>query len=74
MNLQSLLGNMKPRKPYILGKGKPNKYHPTSLDGNRVLGSGAIVVRTISVGGSPVEDDYDAKLIKDYKKATKRAK
>jgi len=71
MNLQNLLGNMKPRKPYVLGNGKPNKYHPTSLDGHRVLANGSIVVRTISVGGKPVEDNYDAPLIKAYKKSLK---
>lgn len=60
------------RKPYVLGNGKANKYHPTSLDGHRVLASGAIVARTISVGGKPVEKDYDSKAIKDYQKSLKK--
>ena len=67
MSLQKLLTE----KPYVLGKGKSNKYHPTKLDGHRVLANGSIVVRTVSVKGKPVEDDYDAKHIKDYKKAVK---
>ena len=68
--LHSLLQRVaKPKKPYIMGSGKANKYRPTSLDGNRVLGSGAIVVKTVSIGGSKAPEDYDEKAIKGYVKS-----
>lgn len=72
MDLQTFLAkmaNIKPHKPYIMGSGKANKYHPTSLDGNRVLGSGAIVARTVSVNGKPAPLNYDEAQIKSYVKS-----
>lgn len=67
----NLFQPIRPRKPYVLGSGKPNKYHPTSLDGHRVLRNGSIVVRTLSVGGVNVGPDYDADMIKIYEKSMK---
>lgn len=66
MNLSNFLKPRKPLRPYVMRKGKPNKYNPTSMDGHRVLGSGAIVVRTLSVGGVRVGEDYDAEMQKIY--------
>lgn len=57
---------LKPRKPYVMGSGKPNKYHPTRLDGHRVLPNGSIVVRTISVGGKGVDENYDKEMQARY--------
>lgn len=74
MNLQAFLSKMagaKPHKPYIMGSGKASKYNPTSLDGNRVLGSGAIVAKTVSVNGKPAPENYDEAQIKSYVKAVK---
>ena len=62
----NLLQGIRPRKPFVLGSGKQNKYHPTSLDGHRVLKNGSIVVRTISVGGVNVGKSYDEEMIKIY--------
>ena len=71
MNLQKLFAGMKPKRPFILGKGKPNKYNKTAMDGHKVLGSGAIVVRTLSVGGKEVDAKYDEAAIKEYRKLVK---
>jgi hypothetical protein len=43
------------------------------MNGHRVLRSGAIVVRTLSVNGTPVDDSYDAEVIKAYNEAIKEA-
>ena len=72
MDLQTFLAKLakaKPHKPYIMGSGKANKYRPTSLDGNRVLGSGAIVAKTVSVNGKPAPLNYDEAQIKSYIKS-----
>lgn len=67
----------KPAKPYIMGSGTPNKYNKTSMDGHRVLPSGAIVAKTTHIGVrnketgkvSMVEcpEGYDDANIKRYK-------
>lgn len=71
------------RKPYVLGSGKPSKYRPTSLDGHRVLANGSIVARTVSISVPdtkkpgkkvvvPVDESFDAEMIKMYQDAVKK--
>ena len=82
MNINFNLKQQKPRKPYIMGKGKPNKYNKTSMDGHRVLANGSIVARTVMVSvrvpdangkivthNVPVDESYDQGVIEEYNKA-----
>lgn len=74
MNLFQFNQSLKPRKPYIMKRGKANKYNRVALDENRVLKNGSIVARTLSVHGLGVGEDYDETLIKGYNEAMKNYK
>ena len=74
MNLFEMNRAMAPKKPYIMKRGKDNKYVSVATDGHRVLRNGSIVVRTVSVRGFPADKDYDKETIKQYERDVKSFK